>query len=218
MLNKKIISLACAASMLAAPISSFAVDTSLIFGDGPDLIKKEKMENITYGQVFGSDLIFEDDGSGRLIKTVSYDDIFGRTQYAVTVDALTNGTITPSKTEAAAGEIITLTVTPADNYSIGEVKVNGTVVNPVNDVYSFTMPAENVTVSATFIENAPETYAVTVGALTNGTVTPSKTEAAAGEIITLTVTPADNYSIGEVKVNGTVVNPVNDVYSFTMPA
>ena len=142
--------------------------------------------------------------------------------YAVTVGTLTNGTVTPSKTEAAAGEIITLTVTPADNYSIGEVKFNDTVITPVDGAYSFTMPADAVTVSATFIENAPETYTVTVGTLTNGTVTPDKTEAKAGDTVTLTVTPENGYYVKSVTVDDTDTTveksgTIQNEYSFVMP-
>ena len=51
------------------------------------------------------------------------------------------------------GTEVTLTITPAEGYSIGTVKYNDGsdhVITPTNDVYSFTMPASNVTVSATF--------------------------------------------------------------------
>ena len=51
------------------------------------------------------------------------------------------------------GTIVTLTITPATGFNIGTVKYNdGTdhIITPTNDVYSFTMPASDVTVSATF--------------------------------------------------------------------
>lgn len=73
-------------------------------------------------------------------------------EHSITVDsAITHGTVTPNKTTAAAGEKITLTVTPATaDYEITAVKVNGSVITPVEGVYSFDMPDEDVTVTATF--------------------------------------------------------------------
>ena len=51
------------------------------------------------------------------------------------------------------GTEVTLTITPAEGYSIGTVKYNDGSdheITPMNDVYSFTMPASDVTVSATY--------------------------------------------------------------------
>ena len=45
---------------------------------------------------------------------------------------------------------VTLTVTPNEGYAVKSVKYNDTEITPVNGVYSFTMPAEDVTVSAEF--------------------------------------------------------------------
>ena len=76
--------------------------------------------------------------------------------YTVTTPTnLTGGTVTADKATAAAGDTVTLTVTPAEGcalsgltYTCGETVTN---IPPVQGVYSFTMPAGNVTVSATFV-------------------------------------------------------------------
>jgi hypothetical protein len=109
------------------------------------------------------------------------------TLYDITVTAATNGTVTPNKTRAEAGETITLTVAPSNGYRLveGSLKFNGTVVSGT----SFTMPAANVTITAEFEQIPPTLYDITVTAAANGTVTPNKTRAEAGETITLTVTP-----------------------------
>ena len=74
--------------------------------------------------------------------------------YAVNIDGgITNGTVSADQVTAAAGAIVTLTVSPAEGYSINTVSYNdGTdhEITAVNDVYSFTMPAGNVTVTATY--------------------------------------------------------------------
>ena len=55
---------------------------------------------------------------------------------------------------AAAGATVTLTVTPPNGYDIASVSCNGTTIAPVEGVYSFTMPAEDVTINAVFIANS----------------------------------------------------------------
>ena len=72
--------------------------------------------------------------------------------YTVTVDgSIQNGTVTADKTLAAANSTVTLTVTPDIGYEVESVKFNGNNATKVDDThYSFTMPAANVTVTATF--------------------------------------------------------------------
>lgn len=61
------------------------------------------------------------------------------------------GTITASPTSATEGTPINLTVTPKEGYEIESVTMNGKALSAGADgTYSFTMPASNVTVSATF--------------------------------------------------------------------
>lgn len=73
------------------------------------------------------------------------------TYYFITVDATTNGTVTPSKTQAVEGETITLTVIPNEGYELATLTYNNI---DIKDTKSFTMPASDVTVSATFVKNA----------------------------------------------------------------
>lgn len=92
------------------------------------------------------------------------------TKYDVTVDsAITNGTVTANPTSAAAGDTITLTVTPATDYALDKLTVtygdNNTTVTTTageNNTYTFTMPAGAVTVSATFKSTKVEITGVTV--------------------------------------------------------
>ncbi len=72
--------------------------------------------------------------------------------------SITNGTVTASKSKAAYGETVTLTVTPDGNYELGTLTVTdatGAAVSTSGSdgTYSFTMPATAVTVSATFTHN-----------------------------------------------------------------
>ena len=71
--------------------------------------------------------------------------------YSVTVDdSITGGTVTADKHTAAEGQTVTLTVAPDNNADIVAVTVNGQEIVPSDGVYSFVMPASDVTVSAIF--------------------------------------------------------------------
>ena len=70
--------------------------------------------------------------------------------YTVTVNADSNGTCTPSKAIAAEGEKIELTVAPNEGFEVDAVKLGDTVLTAADGKYTFTMPANNVTVTVSF--------------------------------------------------------------------
>lgn len=70
--------------------------------------------------------------------------------YTVTVNADSNGTCTPSKAIAAEGEKIELTVAPNAGFEVDAVKLGDTVLTAAGGKYTFTMPANNVTVTVSF--------------------------------------------------------------------
>jgi hypothetical protein len=76
--------------------------------------------------------------------------------YTVTTGAATGGTVTASPATAAAGATVTLTLTPAAGYETGAVTVTqtdgGTAVTVDPLTRTFTMPASDVTVTATFVK------------------------------------------------------------------
>lgn len=72
-------------------------------------------------------------------------------KYAVTVGDIVNGTVTCGVDKAKAGDKVTLTVTPNKGYSIKSVKYNDMEASRDGDnIYSFTMPSNDVTVTAVF--------------------------------------------------------------------
>lgn len=80
------------------------------------------------------------------------------TYYDITVAETTNGTVEASKDKAEAGETITVTVTPDTGYKLATLTFNG---NDIKEAKSFVMPAEDVTISATFVQsegNEPKTW------------------------------------------------------------
>ena len=142
-------------------------------------------------------------------------------KYTITVaEGIEHGTVAPDKTEAAAGETVTLTVTPAEGYELETLTVmNGeTAVEVTNN--TFVMPAGDVTITATFKEsivNYNLTWSVTPAE--GGTVeikagetvlTTSPAQVAAGTHITITPSPAQGYEVESVKVNGTPLLTIDD--------
>lgn len=126
--------------------------------------------------------------------------------YDITATA-ENGTVTPDVTRAKPGTVITLTVAPNDGYEIDTIAVNGSPI--VGN--TFTMPAEDAAVVATFKAIA---YTITAGTVENGTVTASASAATVGATVTVTATPDTGYELVSIMVNGTVI----DGNTFTMPA
>ena len=155
--------------------------------------------------------------------------------YTVNSDqTVQNGTVGVNKNSANYGDIITVTVTPAEGYKI--VKVIYTpeggieqTIDPVDGTYSFTMPASNVTVSATF---KAIDYTVTIDEdITNGgveaTIGDGKTAANIGDTVTLKATPNAGYKLKDYTVTYTYTDEqgetqtgtvtVSEDDTFTMP-
>ena len=78
------------------------------------------------------------------------------TSYTVSTDSSSNGSISLSSTSAAKGSTVTVTVTPDSGYEVDALTVTDANGNTVavtdlgNGKYSFVMPGDKVSVSATF--------------------------------------------------------------------
>jgi len=135
-------------------------------------------------------------------------------------DNLENGTIIVDRTTAAAGETVTFNAVPDEGYTVRSVTVNGEELQR-NDfgAYTFLMPSVNTTLRAFFIKDEDALYGITVGETENGTITADKTEAKAGETVTLTLIPSEGYRTvdGSVKFNDTAIQQTTGQYSFVMP-
>ena len=124
---------------------------------------------------------------------------------------------TPVEDEVAEGATVTLEATPAAGYKFVEwdvKKSDGGESVTVTD-NAFTMPGDDVTVTATF---QAIDYTITISETTNGTVTVDKVTANMGEEVTLTVTPNVGYTLDAltVKVGETTITVTDN--KFTMPA
>ncbi len=141
------------------------------------------------------------------------------TTYAITVTTDGNGTAVADKTEAQAGETVTVTITPNEGYELDTVTGVDETWNLEGNTGTFTMPAEAVTLSVTFKEIPPaQSYRITTHITGEGTVD-VPASALEGSEVTVTVTPADGYALRALKVDGRDVTAEldNNSYSFTMP-
>lgn len=89
------------------------------------------------------------------------------TKYTITVNgSIANGSVSASAATAEEGDEITLTATPATGYALSSYDVRDASDNVVTVTDNkFTMPASNVTVTATFTESAgAKTYTLTISA------------------------------------------------------
>lgn len=120
------------------------------------------------------------------------------TQYSVTVaNNIENGKISVNNSNPYVDDIVTVTATPNSGYVLETVAFNGQSAKVVGNTATFTMPNENVTVTATF-RQAKE-YTVTIANdIKNGTVTVNESSetinVTEGTSVKLVANPASNYS------------------------
>jgi formylglycine-generating enzyme required for sulfatase activity len=149
--------------------------------------------------------------------------------FDIAADAsMSNGTVTANYDAAFPGTAITLTVRPEAGYVLQAGTLtchyDGSGYEPAGSglIYTFTMPAADVTVGAAFEALPPDMYSITAAAsISHGTVNPDVVSAAAGTTVTLTVTPDTDYVLqaGSVTYNDGSDHPVaGPPYTFTMPA
>ena len=116
------------------------------------------------------------------------------------------------------GSTKTITVKNSTTAKKITVKVNGDSEDIAKDkTADFTYTRHSSSGSST------TTYTVTVGSVSNGTVTSSHKSAASGATVTLTVKPADGYAVEAVtakdaKGNAVKVTEKDGKYTFAMPA
>ena len=138
-------------------------------------------------------------------------------EYDIIINNVAGGTITASASKATMGQEITLNVVPAEGYNFVSWDVKGPNDTPIIVTDNkFTMPAGNVTVTATY---EAATYIVTIAECTGGDVTANPTSGHAGDVISLSVTADEGMFLASLTA---VDEAGNDVriknYKFTLPA
>jgi hypothetical protein len=133
-------------------------------------------------------------------------------------------TWTPNHATFAAGTAYTATITLTEEsgYTLTGVTSNFFTVSGATTV---TNSANSGVITATFPATAAATFGVNIGTFSGGSVSTDKTSAAAGETVTLTITPAAGYTLASLSVWQTA-SPYTDVSlsgsgnvrTFAMPA
>ena len=188
--------------------------TSIIYnGTGPLTVDTDAFNGISSDATVTVPADYTDDSFGSFSG-----DKLKKELYAITINATTNGSITATVDEEAAkyvkqGETVTLTVTPDDEYILGTLTVADAQGSPVsvND-NTFTMPAANVTVTATFtaiekpkpeepeepetpvIPDYPDYYNIMVEECEGVTVESSTNVVREGQSMTFTIDIAEGYT------------------------
>lgn len=152
--------------------------------------------------------------------------------YTVTIGELTNGTIEFANLgnedhKFYQGDTVRLIITPADGYELVSANAGNEALIPDEDGNcAFEMPAQDVTVTATFKAVTPEPvlYTVTLGTYEHGTVAFIEPNAdhqyAEGEEVRLSVTPDEGYELETISLEGInlAIPVVDGVATFSMPA
>ena len=205
-------------SVSANPVTA-TVGTEITLSNTPNA--GYKFASYTVRDADGAAVVVADGKFTMPAKNVTVSATFSAISYNINVGTFANGSVEAAPSAATVGETVTLTVSTASGYGLetltvtadggASVKVDGT-----GDSRTFTMPAKNVTVTATF---SAINYSINVGTIANGSVTASPTTATVGTKITLSSTPNEGYKFASYTVtdaDGGTVAVTNG--KFTMPA
>ena len=144
------------------------------------------------------------------------------TEYAVTVTGGTASASGNAITSAAAGVEITVTAIIPDGKVFDKwvVKSGGvTLADAASAVTTFTMPANDVALAASYKDAPVATYSLTTQVNGgHGTISASKTGLAVGSTETIIFTPDAGYEIDTVTVNGAATPVLANVLDITMDA
>ena len=139
---------------------------------------------------------------------------FAPITYTITPTAGANGTISPSSAVTVNyGGSQKFSFTPATGYQVSSVLVDGTAVTTASS-YTFSSVSANHTISVSFAavttSTAPTTYTISATVQGSGSISPSGTvKVVSGTNQTFTITPAANYRISGVNVDGKSIGAVS---------
>ena len=193
------------------------------------ILEKFEVLNSSGGQVSytnnGTSYSFKMPNSDVTVKAKFKKQAENPTKHKINTQTPSNGTFKVDKTEAAAGEEVTITPNPAQGYRVKEIYVGSTSGQvPVND-NKFTMPASDVTIRVDFeqiTQPQPSEFNINIIKKDGGTVTTDKSTAEKDDTVKLNITPDQGWQVESMNVlgkNGGSVATVNQLNrTFTMPA
>ena len=144
---------------------------------------------------------------------------FEKQKFKVSKAQMTNGDVSINFTDAPWDETVTVTPQPAAYYVVKSVKVDGNEIQPVDGKYTFTMPKNDVTVSAVFEK---QKFKVVTGSHDNGRLVIEGTDTNGmimwGSSITITPTADEDFVLSGVYANGNTIEPnTNGKYTYKIP-
>ena len=150
-------------STLRVKFGNVGNNVNFIIGDAEPVAKTADDLKNAYEYTATADVVVKIQSTGTktvVLKQIMIDDAIADVTlptpeaYLVNLAAVTNGTIDVNwddkQYRAPVGATVTITATPASGYKIVRITVDGETIEPVEDKYSFIMPAKEVTVSAIF--------------------------------------------------------------------
>lgn len=140
--------------------------------------------------------------------------------YTVAATAGTGGTVAPASQIKNVGQAVEVVATANTGWEFAGWTGTGITLPPLPHptTLNFTMPANNVTLNATFTKI---NYTVTATAGTGGNVAPANQTATIGDAVTVTATPSAGYTFAGWTATGVTLTPgqaSSATLNFTMPA
>ena len=138
---------------------------------GSNLTSNPAPKYTVLGVTGGSEIVLTFGQSGTYVHSVTATlRDAGTEYYTIDVSSDNNGTASASPVYAASGDTVTLTAKPIDGYKLEKWEVTSptsgapAITTDGNDANkaTFTMPASNIEISATFVEDVGATYDVHV--------------------------------------------------------
>lgn len=166
---------------------------------------------------------------------LSYTVVYAKCDYSITyvADASRGSVTSQPKDIGQIDDVVTVTVTPGEGYRLDTLTVtyaNGEksceLTKQAENVYTFTMPAQGVVITATFTEL---TYVAKLKINGQGTATLNgyytvNMSADYLETVTVNVMPESGWELSSISVNGGAIKVNEEIraeggnYTFTMPA
>lgn len=138
---------------------------------------------------------------------------FERITFTITVTQGANGTITPDTDDNVYyGASKTFTITPAENYVIANVEVDGEDMGAISE-YTFIHVTSDHTITATFVKRQ---YTITAIAYGTGTITPTNSYDA-GTSASYIASPNTGSRIVSILVDDVEVNITDPNVNYTVP-
>lgn len=209
------INIAAAGSVSVSPAGPYVNNQTVVISTTPN--PGYQFQHWTDGNLFITQLSFNHTVN---CANVAFTAVYVPIDYTVTATAGTGGTVAPASQIKNVGQAVEVVATVNTGWEFAGWTGTGITLPPLPHptTLNFTMPANNVTLNATFTKI---NYTVAATAGTGGTVAPASQTATIGDAVTVTATPSAGYTFGGWTATGVTLTPgqaSSATLNFTMPA